>query len=230
MHCFPNGLYPVKLNVSCFFSNGPANIGTGTIINNMGSPMALTCFHAIRTRVGKTVNYMSDRNHKTSKYSMDGDVQKFGVVTYIDEELDFAMVAPYPQLPLVLNMIHGCDRPLRLRRFWSSEDSAARLEYLLTIGVVMKGGVSSGMTRGKIIPNGFQENQFFVIGFDISPFSIPGDSGSIVFDDSNGDVLGLITEIVRGKFSSEQHGSYISRVLPIWSILDKIEDARGFSF
>ncbi len=78
-------------------------------------------------------------------------------------------------------------------------------------------GASSGVTTGEIVSVG--GNYFQVRGHELTPFSIPGDSGSLVLD-VDGVVLGVIASIVLTQYD----GVYASEVLPIWEFFERIRE------
>ena len=55
---------------------------------------------------------------------------------------------------------------------------------------VVKYGVSTGMTSGKVV--GINKAEFYVECNEITQFAVPGDSGSLVLDAVSGDILGIV--------------------------------------
>lgn len=88
---------------------------------------------------------------------------------------------------------------------------------------VTKCGISSRTTIGEVINVG--GNCFYVKGNETTPFSVPGDSGSLVLNDV-GEVLGIITQI-----DLQEHGNSIcvTAVLPVWEFYDWLSELRDFS-
>jgi len=95
-------------------------------------------------------------------------------------------------------------------------------EDYLAKSAVTKCVTSSRTTTGEVMNVGV--NYFFVRGNEVTPFSVPGDSGSLVLN-KEGEILGVVTEIAQFK----QHGDcHVTRVLPVWEFYDWLSELRDF--
>ena len=63
-----------------------------------------------------------------------------------------------------------------------------------------------------------------MLGNEVTPFSIPGDSRSLVFRQDTGVVVGIVTDIVLQMVTVDDHATqlYISEVFPVWEFFDWI--------
>lgn len=121
--------------------------------------------------------------------------------------MDFAGVLPLTHLPLLVNEVEEIGA-VKLTKWWK-EPLVSKLEYLQRT-VVTKCGISSRATTGRVVY--VTAAYFLVEGNEVTPFSVPGDSGSLVLN-SDGEILGVVTEIAQ----FEQHGTtYITQVVPVW--------------
>ena len=86
----------------------------------------------------------------------------------------------------------------------------------------MKCGISSRETTGRVVD--VAGDHFHVTGYEVTPFSIPGDSGSLVLN-QNGVVLGVVMDIIFNKHDDV----YVTKVLAVWSFYDWLDDLRDLS-
>mmetsp|Transcript_13786 Transcript_13786/g.20654 ORF Transcript_13786/g.20654 Transcript_13786/m.20654 type:complete len:93 (+) Transcript_13786:332-610(+) len=85
---------------------------------------------------------------------------------------------------------------------------------------VMKSGISSRKTTGRVVHVSY--DHFIVVGNEVTPFSIPGDSGSLVLN-QRGEVLGVVVEIT---FQKNQN-VYVTKVLPVWIFFEWLSELRS---
>jgi hypothetical protein len=176
------------------------------------------------------VFYIPEKSEQTSKYTFpsheevfaNGD-HIFGEVVFSHETCDFALVSPRPQIPLLLNQIQGFSKPLRLEKIWG--ENVREMVDVLSGKKVLKNGISSGLTNGEIFS--VTPGVLFVRGLEVSPFSIPGDSGSLVFDSETGVIYGIVTHIELQIEESTQ--TYVSKVLPIWNFWEETLDMAPYA-
>eukprot|EP01039_Chlorochromonas_danica_P012564 gene12564-14404_t len=135
-----------------------------------------------------------EKDIPTNKFKLEATGTFFGY-GFSNDLLDIAGVLPVANLPLLVNEIEGMTVPVKLTK-WTT-----------TGGVMNVGG-----------------NYFFVKGNEVTPFSIPGDSGSLILNDE-GEILGVVKEITQLK----QHGTaYVTEVLPVWEFYDWLSELRDF--
>ena len=125
------------------------------------------------TRITGTPQILS-KAELTSMYKFSDHVDLLGEVAHIHPYCDFVLVSPRPELPLVMNTVDGIPFPLRLKNFWA-DDTRKGVDFL-SGKQVYKHGISSGLTEGKITSSDL--GVIIVNGLEVTPFSIPGDSGS----------------------------------------------------
>jgi hypothetical protein len=200
--------------------------GTGTVLNVRGSPFALTCAHVVGTlsQIGSKISYIPEKDEATSKYSFCADGPFFGNVVFVSSDNDFGLLSPSPNLSLVLNKVDGFPFPLRLEKFWG-DDNRNGVAFL-SGKKVCKHGISSGLTVGAILVADL--GTFFVNALQMTPFSIPGDSGSLVFDIETGVVYGMVTDIQFKQVDGT--ASYVTGVLPLWRFWDELMDMASSGF
>lgn len=105
---------------------------------------------------------------------------------------DFAGVLPLAKHALLVNMIEEIEPAIKLMKWWMNDSILAeKMNYLMKTDVI-KCGISSRKTTGKVID--VEYNHIYVFGNEVTPFAIPGDSGSLVLN-QEGEVLGVVMEI-----------------------------------
>lgn len=159
--------------------------------------------------------YFCEKDILSNKFKLDAAGSQFGY-GISNDDMDFAGVLPYAHLPVLVNEVEEIEGPVKLAKWWK-EPLVSKLEYL-TNSAVTKCGISSRTTTGQVVD--VRANYFFVKGNEVTPFSVPGDSGSLVLN-NKGEILGVVTEIAQ----FEQHGTaYVTKVLPVWEFYDWLCD------
>lgn len=85
---------------------------------------------------------------------------------------------------------------------------------------VMKCGISSRKTTGRVIDVAY--DHFYVAGNEVTPFSFPGDSGSLVLN-QKGDALGVVMEVTL----QAHQNMYVTKVLPVWIFYGWLSELRS---
>lgn len=70
--------------------------------------------------------------------------------------------------------------PVKLTKWWKDDEPLKSKFDYLTKSTVTKCGISSRTTTGEVMNVG--GNYFFVKGNEVTPFSVPCDSGSLVLN------------------------------------------------
>ena len=184
------------------------SLGTASLVNVKGCVVALTCAHVVDDMFGKKVNFC-EKDIPTNKFKLGATGSFFGY-GFSNDDMDIAGVLPVAHLPLLLNEVEEIAVPVKLTKWWKDDEPLCiKIDYIIK-STVTKCGISSRTTTGEVINAG--GNFFFVKGNEVTPFSVPGDSGSLVLN-NEGEILGIVTEIVQFK----EHGnSYVTGVLPVW--------------
>jgi len=162
--------------------------GTMTTLHYFKTPVAITCLHCVRNcNVGDLV-YFSDRTHLGSAL-----IKPFGSLLRKVEKLDVAFIDPYPGMSMTVNFVKFLDQlfHLQLNRDWCYETSEfdENHRYGIFVGrTIYKVGATTGLTQSIITSI---DGDFL---YTHHTFSAEGDSGSLVFTESNGDyiILGVI--------------------------------------
>ena len=98
---------------------------------------------------------------------------------------------------------------------WWNESLAHSLDFIRGKSLI-KDGVSSGLTTGVAIENSFQATSFYVLGNELCPFAVPGDSGSLVFIQETMTVVGMVIMMEECQETKRQ----VCQILPIWQFYD----------
>ena len=196
------------------------SLGTATLVNVKGCVVALTCAHVLCQMFGKKVTFC-ERDIPTNKFKLEATGSFFGY-GFSNDDMDIAGVLPVAHLPLLVNEVEENAVPVKLTKWWKDDEPLkSKIDYL-TKSTVTKCGISSRTTTGEVQNVG--GNFFIVKGNEVTPFSVPGDSGSLVLNNV-GEILGIVTEIAQ----FEQHGnSYVTEVLPVWEFYDWLDELRDF--
>jgi hypothetical protein len=129
---------------------------------------------------------------------------------------DVAVVIPRFDIPLVLNSLDYIV-PVHFERWF--DEVLPRDSQTLSQMTVVKRGISSGTTSGRIVNT--SREYLIVEGLQVTPFFMPGDSGSLVFDSQNGMIIGIVAEIEYLELSG---GIYCTKVIPVWMFYDWLMD------
>lgn len=196
------------------------SLGTATLVNFKGCVVALTCAHVLGQMFGEKVAFCT-KDIPTNKFKLEATGSLFGH-GFSNDDMDIAGVLPVTHLPLLVNEVEEIAVPVKLTKWWKDDESLeSKVEYL-TKSTVTKCGISSRTTTGEVMNVG--GNYFFVKGNEVTPFSVPGDSGSLVLN-NEGEILGIVAEIAQ----FERHGkSYVTTVLPVWEFYDWLSELRDF--
>jgi len=152
-----------------------SSIGTITPVN-VGALLAVTCAHCVG-QVESPVQTIEQ-----------GD--NFGIITYKDSYIDFAIIEPSHSLPIAMNTVHHDQlyHDLRFQEFWNFGEIPGSLRTSLLHKVVCKIGYTTGLTQGTIVD--VDETHMFVERE--GGFADHGDSGSLVFL-ADGTVVGMVS-------------------------------------
>lgn len=162
-----------------------------------------------------------EKDIRTNKFSLNSNGKYFGKA-WSHDVLDVAAILPFTEHPLSINAVEEVEVPVKFRKWWSDDESlSAKLNYLRQ-SIVTKCGISSRKTTGDVM-NEISYDCFYVTGNEVTPFSVPGDSGSLVLNEE-GEVLGIVMEI---QFH-ENNRIYITKVLPVWVFYDWTFDIKDF--
>jgi hypothetical protein len=192
---------------------GHGQSGTASLLTMENYVFGFTCGHCVG-KVSGVVTYCT-KDPISSKYRFDSPPHALGRAL-CHETLDVAWIQLDPHLPLLINFFPDINLAVRLEHWWTNEALFHRREKLIGTKVT-KVGASSGVTSGEIVELG--GNFFYVQGHELTPFSVPGDSGSIVLDIS-GRVMGVVVSILLDSHES----TYVSEVLPTWEFFDWLSD------
>jgi hypothetical protein len=122
------------------------------------------------------------------------------------------VVIPKFSVPLLLNTLDA-NISVRFEK-WFHESLSLDAEWLNGRTVIKK-GISTGLTSGVIVD--VSSDSFIVLGSEVTPFAVPGDSGSLVVD-TTGLILGIVAEIEY--LLQAGHGVYCTKVVPMWMFHD----------
>lgn len=136
--------------------------------------------------------------------------------------MDIAGALPDGNLPLLVNEVEEMTLPVKLTKWWKDDEPLANRVHCLGESIVTKCGVSSRTTTGEIVNAG--GNYFFVRGNEVTLFSSPGDSGSLVMN-NKGEILGVVTMITQFQ---QYYTAYVTEVLPVWEFYDWLCELRDF--
>lgn len=158
----------------------------------------------------------------SNKFKLDAPESFFGY-GFCNQYLDIAGVLPDPDLPVMVNEVEEIEVSVKLTKRWRDDEPLKTKQTYLTMGTVTKCGISSRATTGEVVEVG--GNYFYVKGCEVTPFSVPGDSGSLVLN-SEGEMLGVVEEIEQ----FERFGScYVTKVLPVWEFYDWLDELKGLN-
>lgn len=193
------------------------SLGTATLVNVDGCVVALTCAHVLEHVFGSKVSFC-DKDIPTNKFKR-GTVGSFFGYGFSNKNTDIAGVLPAVHLPLIMNEVEEVAVPVKLTKWWKQEKDSSlqsRIDYLAK-SAVTKCGISSRTTTGEVVH--VAGDVFFVKENEVTPFSVPGDSGSLVLN-AEGEVVGIVSEIA-------QFGErYVTEVLPVWEFYDWLSELR----
>lgn len=169
---------------------------------------------------GKKVSFC-EKDIPTNKFKLEATGTFFGY-GFSNDDMDIAGVLPVANLPLLVNEIEEITVPVKLTKWWKDDEPLTNRVLYLGKSLVTKCGISSRTTTSEVM--NVRGNYFFVKGNEVTPFSIPGDSGSLVLN-NEGEILGVVTKITQ----FEQHGTaYVTEVLPVWEFYDWLSELRDF--
>jgi hypothetical protein len=223
--------------------------GTGTVVNYKGFITILTCAHVINSSINirnvqliessnktkndqltviptATINY-GIKDELTSKYPLLIESAKPLGKGFCHPQQDIAVVFPHRFLSLALNAIQGFTWPIQLRMWWFDNNIEYALERKLDFlrdGEVLKNGISTQLTRGYVMSEGFAYNRFYVRSQHVTPFAVPGDSGSLVLN-TEGVVVGLVAAIT---LAQDNNNRYVTEILPVWEFYDWLEETMQY--
>ena len=180
--------------------------------------MCLTCQHVLGTPICTRIHLLPPSDDASEKY-----VKQHINLTVLGSAneclrfaaADVAIVVPRCELPLKLNTLSP-PVPVTLE-CWYKEVLVLDTESLKDM-TVFKQGISSGRVVN------VSRDMLYIVGKEVTPFSIPGDSGSL-FVEFHGRIVGIVAEI---EYMEEFGGEYCTKVIPFWEFRDwLIEEAPG---
>eukprot|EP00604_Paraphysomonas_vestita_P002791 CAMPEP_0174817774 /NCGR_PEP_ID=MMETSP1107-20130205/299_1 /TAXON_ID=36770 /ORGANISM="Paraphysomonas vestita, Strain GFlagA" /LENGTH=318 /DNA_ID=CAMNT_0016028785 /DNA_START=318 /DNA_END=1271 /DNA_ORIENTATION=+ len=189
-------------------------LGTASLVYTGGCIVGLTCGHVIKnnlTECDKTRAYRVSslfKDIETNKYRGDSPRSNLGYA-WIHNTLDVAGIVTTKGLPCYVNIVEDIRTPVKFRKWWSDDEPLLNKVNYLQQSTVTKCGISSRKTTGHVRDVGY--DCFYVEGCEVTPFAVPGDSGSLVLNET-GEVLG----VVRGIEFLQNLNIYITDVLPVW--------------
>jgi hypothetical protein len=195
-------------------------VGTGTTLNYRGAIFTLTARHVIgATSETKSVGRGVFDNF-SKKYVREGEISDVFGQSFVHECIDVGVVFPFNKHPLVVNYIDDINLPINMFNWWKGMTSAGKYHFLSS-DIVLKHGISSGVTTGEVMDASMCQDSFWVCGKQVTPFAVPGDSGALVVN-RKGVVLGIVKMIA---LSQSNSGDYVTEVIPIWCFFDWLDEA-----
>jgi hypothetical protein len=99
---------------------------------------------------------------------MDSETAEFGFIAneFKCPQADFAFVCPYPNIMFNVSYTNNLKRPIIINKWWD-ESLQNRLHKILG-KVLIKDGVSSGLTTGGVLKDSFQDKSFYILGNAVS--------------------------------------------------------------
>ena len=200
---------PPVLGVNCELSSA-----TGTIINVEEKVMLFTTAHLFpidTVTLTQTVRVNKFDSCLTRKWSYDKDGEILSRVPplLLNQDADIA-VGILERPANVLVAVTSIPSP-KFENWWG--DVLPNFLTLLEGMTLVKDGASSGVTTGRYCKGSFDGSVFFVKGDQQCPFSVPGDSGSLVLDLTSGNVVGAVSSI---RFEKDDNSdSYLTEVTPV---------------
>ena len=119
---------------------------------------------------------------------------------------------------LHISKTNSLSRRIIISKWWNNSLPYS-LEYIYIRGrQLIKDGVGSGLTAGLILEEGYQSMSFYILGNELCPFAVAGDSGSLVCIQETMEVVGMVimTELYEGR--------QVCQVLPVWQFYDWLND------
>lgn len=163
--------------------------------------------------------YYCEKDIPTNNFKLQETGTFFGY-GFSNDDVDIAGVLPGTNLPLLVNEVEEEMKvPVKLTKWWKDDEPLTNKVLYLEKSTVTKCGISSRTTTGKVI--NVTGNCFYVQGNEVTPFSIPGDSGSLVLN-AEGEVLGIVMNI------TQFETVYVTEVLPVWKFYDWLSELRDF--
>jgi hypothetical protein len=138
-------------------------------------------------------------------------------------DCDFAGLLPQSNHALKFNVLDEVESTIQLIKCWKDDEMLEDKIKFLKMTSVMKCGISSRKTTGRVVD--VAGDQFHVTGNEVTPFLIPGDSGSLVLN-QNGVVLGVVMDIIFNKYNDV----YVTKVLAVWIFYDWLDDLRSYVY
>ena len=163
--------------------NAVSSSATGTVINVQENSMLLTTAHLFPTTTAcaptRSVRKNQFDDSLTHKWSHHKDGPIFATVPPLlfDQDSDVAvgiLVRP-------VHILGSTNIPSPTFQNWWG-DSLPNFLIKLQEMTLVKNGASSGVTTGKYCNFSYNGDCFYVRGNEQTPFSLPGDSGSLVLD------------------------------------------------
>ena len=196
----------------------PTDVGTGTTVYFKGHIVTLTAKHVCGKEYSDVVLSLEDEDPLTGKYKMDSETAEFGFIAneFKCPQADFAFVCPYPNMMFNVSYTNNLKRPIIINKWWD-ESLQNRLHKILG-KVLIKDGVSSGLTTGGVLKDSFQDKSFYILGNELCPFAVPGDSGSLVCIHDTMEVVGMVLSIE--VVECQETRRLVCQVLPVWKFYD----------
>jgi hypothetical protein len=134
------------------------DLGTATLVNYRGVIIALTCSHVIVGRIYGAVVFVCGKDGDTNKFKLESAPHRFGY-GFNHPDCDFAGVLPLPNHAFMVNLLEEIEATVKLAKWWKDEEALADKVKFLMMTDVMKCGISSRKTIGRVI-----DDHFYVAG------------------------------------------------------------------